>query len=54
MEKMSHLDLTMIFQHKQFIIRSHAALILYPSADESTTRADAVTIKDKHDSETNL
>ena len=44
----------MIFQHKQFIIRSHASLILYPSADESTTGADAVPIKDKHDSETNL
>ena len=44
----------MIFQHKQVIIRSHAALILYPSADESTTGADAVTIKDKHDSETSL
>ena len=44
----------MIFQHKQVISRSHTALILYPSADESTTGADPLTIKDKHDSETNL
>ena len=44
----------MIFQRKQDIFRSHAALILYPSADERTTGADPLTIKDKHDSETNL
>ena len=44
----------MIFQHKQVIIRSKCCFNLYPSADESTTGADAVTIKDKHESETNL